>query len=127
MYELLESMCKEKGTTITRLCVEITGSKGNLSTWKKGNINPASLVKIADYFGVTTDFLLGRNRQLNNTINNNETAEINGDPINITNYPTQSLDEMSSELLKRFNTLSFDDKIDVFNYIKDKKSVLLNV
>lgn len=35
--------------------------------------------------------------------------------VNINN--TNALDEMSAELLKRFNKLSFDEKIEVFNYI----------
>ena len=60
MYELLLKLCQSKGITITNLCIEVTGSPGNSSTWKKGNINPTSLTKIADYFNVSTDYLLGR-------------------------------------------------------------------
>lgn len=60
IYELIESLCKRKGTSPTKLCTEITGSRGNLPTWQKGNINPISLVKIADYFEVSADYLLGR-------------------------------------------------------------------
>lgn len=60
MYERIECLCKENNTTVTRLCLEITGSKGNLPTWKKGNINPISLMKIADYFNCSVDYLLGR-------------------------------------------------------------------
>ena len=60
MYELIEKLCKGNGTSPTKLCTEITGSRGNLPTWQKGNINPASLVKIADYFNVSVDYLLGR-------------------------------------------------------------------
>ena len=60
MYERIEYLCKENNTTITRLCLEVTGSKGNLPTWKKGNINPISLMKIADYFNCSVDYLLGR-------------------------------------------------------------------
>ncbi len=126
MYELLEKMCREKGITITKLCVDITGSKGNLATWKKGNINPTSLVKIADFFGVSTDFLLGRTKVTGTqAINNNGMVEISGTQANVINNSKQSLDEMSTELLKRFNSLSFDEKLDVFNYIKDKKSMVL--
>ena len=60
MYERIECLCKKNNTTVTRLCLEITGSKGNLPTWKKGNINPISLIKIADYFNCSVDYLLGR-------------------------------------------------------------------
>ena len=60
MYELIKKLCIEKGISPTKLCTEITGSKGNLPTWQKGNINPKSLIKIADYFSVSVDYLLGR-------------------------------------------------------------------
>ena len=60
MYELLKILCSKKGITITELCKNITGSSGNLPTWKKENIRPSSLIKIADYFDVSTDYLLGR-------------------------------------------------------------------
>ena len=38
-------------------------SKQSLSNWENGNIIPSveKLVRIADFFQVTTDFLLGRN------------------------------------------------------------------
>lgn len=37
-------------------------SKQSVSNWENGNIMPSIdlLVRIADYFGVTTDYLLGR-------------------------------------------------------------------
>ena len=60
MYQRIRSLCQENGTTITALCVKITGSKGNLSTWKNGNIRPEWLSAISDEFGVSTDYLLGK-------------------------------------------------------------------
>ncbi len=60
MYELIKSLCNENGISITYLCEQITGSKGNLQTWKKDNIRSATLKKIAEYFDVSTDYLLGR-------------------------------------------------------------------
>ena len=60
MYQRIQSLCQENGITITALCVKITGSKGNLSTWKNGNIRPEWLSAISDEFGVSTDYLLGK-------------------------------------------------------------------
>ncbi len=60
-YDNLKSLCKANGTNVTRLIGELGLSSGNLSGWKKG-IMPKSdtLVKLADYFGVSTDYLLGK-------------------------------------------------------------------
>jgi transcriptional regulator with XRE-family HTH domain len=59
MYEIIKSLCEERGTTITSLCKEITGSSGNLSTWKKGYIKRDYLEQIADKFDVPVDYLKG--------------------------------------------------------------------
>ena len=59
-FELLQQLCKREGITVTSLCKEITGSSGNLPTWKKNNIRTEHLIQIAIYFQVSTDYLLGR-------------------------------------------------------------------
>jgi len=60
MYDRLVELCKMKNTSVTALCKKITGSKGNLSTWKKGHMNSEDLAACADYLGVSADYLLGR-------------------------------------------------------------------
>ncbi len=59
-YERLEELCTKNGTTPTALCKKITNSTGNLATWKNGNARNDHLVKIAQEFGVSVDYLLGR-------------------------------------------------------------------
>ena len=59
IIEAIQNLCKSNGTTLTALCKEITGSSGNLPTWKKDKIRLDYLIQIADYFGVTPDYLLG--------------------------------------------------------------------
>jgi transcriptional regulator with XRE-family HTH domain len=63
MYEIIQTLCKSNGITVTALCEKITGSKGNLSTWKKNNIRNDYLVKISEYFNVSTDYLLGNEQK----------------------------------------------------------------
>ena len=60
MYNFLKELCKEKGTSVSQLCIEVTGNSGNLATWKKGYIRSDYLSKCADVLGVSTDLLLGR-------------------------------------------------------------------
>lgn len=59
MIDRIKDLCDERSINITNLCFLITGSTGNLSTWKKGNIRNDYLIKIANYFNVSTDYLLG--------------------------------------------------------------------
>jgi len=62
MYEIIQDLCKNNGTNISALCELVTGSKGNLATWKKDYMRSDYLLKIAEHFGVTTDYLLGINK-----------------------------------------------------------------
>lgn len=60
LYERLQELCQEHSTTITALCVKITGNKGNLTTWKNNNVRPEWLAAISDEFGVSVDYILGK-------------------------------------------------------------------
>ena len=60
-YDLFCSLCEQKGVSPTRAALDIGLSKSTPTTWKKKGTTPqaAQLQKIADYFGVTVDYLLG--------------------------------------------------------------------
>lgn len=92
---------------------DFTGiSTSAISDWKKKGTNPSvdKIGLIADCLGVSVDYLLDRTDQPNG-YNNNQ----------INNTPAENSDEMTAELIKRFQSLSFDEKIEVFNYIKNIK------
>lgn len=116
MYERIERLCKEKGISPTNLCVQVTGSRGNLPTWKKGNINPVSLVKIADYFGVSTDYLLGRTDNPEINISNINQANIVGN--NSLNINTANTTNEISEL---FDSLTLVQRAKVIVMIDEMK------
>lgn len=124
MYELLQQLCKEKGTNITNLCIVITGSSGNLPTWKKGNINPESLRKIADYFDVSADYLLGRTDNPHETsisVTDNKQTSLTGNNSISVNSAAPSKDTLTQQFIQKFEQLDFDDKVDVMQYVKNKK------
>lgn len=116
LFNQIEKLCNENNISPTRLCVEITGSKGNLPTWKKGNIRPDWLIKIADYFKVTTDYLLEHSENVETSILNQ-----NNGVVMTENIDSPVLDEMSSELLKAFRELQFRDKMEVMNLVLEKQ------
>lgn len=60
-YERLTSLCEKRGVKITHVAAELRMGSGNLSNWKSGRMpRGESLSKLADYFHVSTDYLLGR-------------------------------------------------------------------
>lgn len=60
-YDLFCELCSKKGVSVTKATVEIGLSRTIGSAWKKRGLTPKgdTLQKIADYFDVTTDYLLG--------------------------------------------------------------------
>ena len=62
-------LCQEKGVSPTRATVEIGLSRTIGTKWKKTGATPQgdTLQKIADYFGVSVDYLLGNEKSPANT------------------------------------------------------------
>lgn len=123
----LFKMISEKGITQSKLAENTSISTGNISDWKKGKSMPSAtkLDELATYFDCSVDYLLGRTDEPKGisikagNINGDNNSLTDSNNINISEQ--KKLDEMSAELLKKFSKLSFDEKIDVFNYIKNKE------
>lgn len=62
MYGIIEMLCTEKGIKPGRLCSDLGISRGTLGDLKAGRtkkLSSENVSKIANYFGVSTDYLLG--------------------------------------------------------------------
>ena len=68
-YERLKQLAKEKNVSLTNLVKELGMSTGNLSRWKSGIVPKSDTVSaLAEYFEVTSDYLLGIDREKINTL-----------------------------------------------------------
>ena len=65
MYKIFEALLAERGVTAYQVAKATGISTGSLSDWKNGRSSPKveKLKKIADYFGVSVDYLLGNEKQ----------------------------------------------------------------
>lgn len=63
--ENIRRLRQERGLCQEELGRRIGASKQSVSNWENGNIVPSIdlLVRLADFFGVSTDYLLGREKQ----------------------------------------------------------------
>jgi len=60
-YELLTSLCEKRGTNITNVLKELNMSTSKGTAWKGGAYPKGeNLAKLAEYFNVSADYLLGR-------------------------------------------------------------------
>lgn len=60
MYEIFEQLLQKYGISAYRVAKEASVTQTALSNWKSGRNTPSmqTLQKIADYFGVTIDYLM---------------------------------------------------------------------
>ena len=60
-YDLFLDLCNQKGVKPSHVAEACNFNRSNITNWKNGGYTPrgSALQKIADYFGVTADFLLG--------------------------------------------------------------------
>jgi transcriptional regulator with XRE-family HTH domain len=60
LSENIRKLCKNKNISINALEKEIGFGGSTISKWEKSSPTVDKLQKVADYFGVTTDYLLGK-------------------------------------------------------------------
>lgn len=79
LYNRIEELCKKNKINITVMCKESGASRGALTDLKVGRTNILSAVtlsKIADYFNVSVDYLLGNDvKAVNNDLELSEYLE----------------------------------------------------
>lgn len=62
MLEIILNLIEQSGISSNKMLTDLGLSNSAISEWKKGKSKPSvdALIKIADYFGVSVDYLLGR-------------------------------------------------------------------
>lgn len=59
-FDKYSELCKKKGKTPTGVAIELNVSRATVNYWKNGNVpKQDTLIKIANYFNVSVDYLLG--------------------------------------------------------------------
>ncbi|TFJ45107.1 hypothetical protein CKN73_01300 [Carnobacterium divergens] len=60
LYERISELAKKQGVSVPQLSENLGLSRNAIYQWKTSSPKADTLQKVADYFGVTTDYLLGR-------------------------------------------------------------------
>lgn len=66
LYDTIERLCQQKGISITTMCHESGAPRGSLGDLKAGRctgLSAPTLAKIANYFNVSVDYLLGNEKK----------------------------------------------------------------
>lgn len=59
-FDVFSALCDQKGVSRYKACTDIGLNRAAVAKWKAGAIpNGSTLQKLSEYFGVTTDYLMG--------------------------------------------------------------------
>ena len=76
MRERIKELCKKNGVSLNKLEDELGFAKGYMSKLDKSTPNAVKIQKIADYFGVSVDYLMTGNEDSNNYYLNEDAREM---------------------------------------------------
>lgn len=116
------SLMKERNVTPKEISEKTGISTGNISDWKSGRCAPKTeaLIKIADYFGVSLDYLLGRTNDcsvnFNTVTDNHGIIGHNHAPVTIINGSERKLSEQEVALINLFEKLDVLKKAQLLTY-----------
>lgn len=115
LYDTITRLCSEKGINITELCRQSGASRGSLTDLKMGRKNSLSastLSKIAVYFGVSVDYLLGNEEKEKPATDEGDGLEdlLKDQFIAFYGEVKDSLDETDIEDLKTFMRMKAEIK-----------------
>lgn len=127
-WEIFSKLCHDIGKKPNPVGEEIGVSTATITKWKNGAIpNGAILLKVADYFNVSTDYLLGRIERpdvIVGNVNGDNSIQANGLSVNGNinlSAGEQKLDELSEELVKNFNVLTTTQKARIIVMIDEMR------
>lgn len=127
-YTRFKELCDEKGVRPTAVMRQIGISPSSPGRWKTGSVPYGDTVrKLADYFGVTADYLLhGENSSMSNSMGNVQNSAIVqgsvGSAVNVNNG--DQLQGSEAELISIFRSLDRKGQIAVLNFAYEQEERL---
>lgn len=82
MYERIDSLCKENSLTVSKMCKELSITRSCLSELNSGRtdiLSTKNTNKIASFFNVSVDYLMGKTDKKSPTVQDSGDELINGD------------------------------------------------
>jgi transcriptional regulator with XRE-family HTH domain len=121
-YDTLKKLCEEKNISPSKAATECGISRSTVTWWKQHKTSPNSeqVSKLAEYFGVSTDYLLG-NDQKEKPAQNNVQVRDEHDNIVVLDDETRNLiDSLRSkpEMKMLFSVSKNATKEDIIRTVK---------
>ncbi len=112
----LKELLQEQEITYAELAKRLSIPKGTISNWfnRKSEPTIGYVIKLADYFQVTTDYLLGRENYGTGIVEIRQPAREN-------KVPDKDLDERLKFIEEQFLLLNIENQMQVLGFIQALK------
>ncbi|KAF1291085.1 helix-turn-helix domain-containing protein [Candidatus Enterococcus leclercqii] len=99
-YERIKELAKLKKISIRQLEINFGYSNGYIGSWKRQTPNSVELARLADYFDVSVDYLLGRtdNPSISNEDSNKSMAKQVMMRMNTNGLTEEDLEDIEKEM-----------------------------
>lgn len=121
MYDIFMQLMEEKGVTAYRVAKDTGITQATLSRWKTGKVSPSieTLQVLAEYFGVTIDYLMG-----NTQVSEQTPPETQKAPI--LNKKDELLDDDFIVLQRNLQNIPEADRKRIIRNFRDTVDIYLN-
>ena len=101
LFDRIKSLAKTKNKNVKQVALELGFSENLFYKWKTNDPKANDLEKVAEYFNVSVDYLLGR------TDNTKATDEKNSDDLddvldNVMSFDGEPLDDHDREVIRAY-------------------------
>lgn len=143
LHELLEEVFMHKGISLNEVAEAIGLSKGTLSKYQNGEVEPriSTAVKLAEYFGVTLDYLTGLSEYRTNPAEEHgaelqERTGLNNEALNNLVWLVEQKEQSAALIQGNAPDLDYDDfkrglsaesALEIINHFCANKNDLINL
>ncbi len=122
----IRQLAKAKGIQMAELQEKCGLSKNTIMQSGKSQegMKAKNLYAIAELLECSVDYLLGRTDNPNETgisVTDNNQMSLTGNNSISVNSAVPNKDTLTEQFMQKFEQLDFDDKVDVMQYVKNKK------
>lgn len=100
LYLKIKELADKKGVSLAQIERDLNFSNGIISSWKNGRASQDKLAAIADYFNVSTDYLLGRPEKSSNSDENTDYTALEKALDNAKSFDGKPMSDNDREIVR---------------------------
>ena len=128
--DLIKELLLKKNITGKQMSTDLGLGVNTLSNIRRGDVKSIETFNlIADYLNCSVDYLLGRTDSpevtggayINGNNNGIQAVSRDNSKLTVNGAAAPNKDTLTEQFMQKFEQLDFDDKVDVMQYVKNKK------